>query len=300
MDDAALALWLRLRERADWSARNSALTRAVTAALPRDEPVKVLDLATGAGSNLRYLVERLPPRQQWLVIDRSRALLSTLAERTRAWAEERGYAVRAARTGFTMRGDQLDCAVELRVEDLGAFDEEAGIFEGRHLVTASALLDLVSAAWLRTLAARCRAVGASALFTITYDGRIACVPEEPEDEQVRTLLNQHQGRDKGLGGPAEGPGAAARAERCFADQGYRVTNVSSDWVLGAEDAELQRPLIEGWAEAAIEMAPELSAAIGSWRERRLAHLDAGRSHIVVGHRDVAAWRERANGRKAEA
>jgi hypothetical protein len=30
------------------------------------------------------------------------------------------------------------------------------------------------------------------------------------------------------------------------------------------------------------------ATIASWRDRRIAHIDAGRSRIVVGHHDVAA------------
>ena len=92
---------------------------------------------------------------------------------------------------------------------------DAEIFEGRNLVTASALLDLVSESWLRLLAARCREAGATALFTLTYDGRSSCDPVEPEDELVRELMNLHQKTDKGLGGPADGPDAWAVAERAF-------------------------------------------------------------------------------------
>jgi hypothetical protein len=288
MDDVSLTGWLRLREHADHSSRSAELTRTISAQLPAHAPVHVLDLATGAGSNLRYLAERLPPRQRWLVIDRSQALLSELEAATRAWARARGYVVQSARRGFTVSGEPLDCRVEMRARDLGVLTD-SDIFEGRHLVTASALLDLVSATWLQSLAAGCKAVGAAALFTITYDGRFSCAPEEPEDALVRDLMNAHQRRDKGLGGPAEGPAAAQSAERAFAQQGYHVTSVASDWVLAADEAPMQRPLIEGWAEAATEMAPHLSQAIASWRARRLAHVDARRSHIVVSHRDVAAW-----------
>jgi hypothetical protein len=292
MDDAALSLWLQLRERRDWKARSAALTQAIAAAMPRDRPVEVLDLATGAGSNLRYLTARLPMPQRWLLIDRSAALLSEVEERTRAWAAARGYRVSACEqgAGFSIVGPELECAVELCARDLGTL-RDPQIFAGRHLVTASALLDLVSEAWLRTLAAQCRAVGAAALFTITYDGRSSCVPVEPEDERVRELMNQHQRRNKGLGGPAQGPEAAACAERCFADEGYRVESDASDWQLGPGDAAMQRTLIDGWARAASEAAPCEAETIASWRRRRLAHVDAGTSHLVVGHRDVAAWRE---------
>ena len=90
MDDAALAVWLRLREQADWKVRSVVLTQAVVARLPHERPLGVLDLGTGAGSNVRYLAGRLPMPQRWLLIDRSAALLSEAEVRTRAWAVERG------------------------------------------------------------------------------------------------------------------------------------------------------------------------------------------------------------------
>jgi hypothetical protein len=306
-NDAALAVWLRLREQADWKARSVALTRAVAATLSRDRPVHVLDLATGAGSNLRYLAPHLPKRQRWLLVDRSTALLSDGEARTRAWAVERGYAVfasamqgdafspgtagpRVSPTGFSLVGADFDCRVDTRALDLRLLDD-LSLFAGRDLVTASALLDLVSEAWLRTLASGCRAAGASALLATTYDGRFSCLPREPEDKHVRRLMNAHQRRDKGLGGPAQGPEAVACALRCFTDEGYEVMCEASDWVLGPGDAAMQRTLIDGWAKAASEVAPEEAETIASWRLRRLAHVDAGSSHVVVGHRDVAAWRE---------
>ncbi len=64
--------------------------------------------------------------------------------------------------------------------DLSMLDDRA-IFDGRALVTASALLDLVSERWLRALAARCAGHGAAVLFALSYDGRIVCSPEDPDD-----------------------------------------------------------------------------------------------------------------------
>ncbi|MBA3271926.1 MAG: class I SAM-dependent methyltransferase, partial [Acidobacteria bacterium] len=235
MDDTSLSYWLGLREQADWTARPPVLAQTIAAALPRDQPVCVLDLGTGAGSNLRYLVERLPEQQHWLVIDRSPALLSEVNTRTKSWAAERGHAVGSDAKGFTLSSERLDCRVEVSAQDLGTLHDPS-IFAGRHLVTASALLDLVSETWLQTLASRCRSAGAAALFTITYDGRSSCLPAEPEDELVRGLMNTHQRRDKGLGGPAAGPDATACAERCFVAEGYRVTSEATDWVLGPGDA----------------------------------------------------------------
>jgi hypothetical protein len=286
--DESLSHWLGLREPADSAARSDALTRTIAETVPSGHEVRVLDLATGTGSNIRYLIGRLPRRQRWLAIDRDAALLADLRERMSSWGAASGYDVRTAPASCVIRGASLECEIETRQMDLGALDDEE-IFAGRHLVTASALLDLVSAEWLRTLATRCRAAGASALFTITYNGRSSCDPVEPEDNLVRDLLNQHQKRDKGLGGPAAGPDAVACAQQCFAEAGYRVQLEPSDWTLGPEVAALQRMLIDGWAHAATEMVGDRDATITNWRARRLAHVDAGRSRLVVGHDDLGAW-----------
>lgn len=266
MDDL-LSRWLGLREAADARARSEWLTRTIAVTLPAGgEPVHVLDLATGTGSNVRYLSPRLPSPQRWLAVDRRADLLAELRGRTAG----------------------LTCEVDTREGDLGALDDPA-IFAGRHLVTASALLDLVSEPWLQSVAARCRAERASALFTITYNGRSSCDPVDPDDHVVLQLFNQHQRRDKGLGGPATGPGGAQVAERSFTQAGYRVICEPSDWMLGPADADMQRMLIDGWAEAGAETDPEQTDAIAAWRVRRLAHVDRGCSRIRVGHDELAAW-----------
>src|SRR4051812_25546624 len=166
--------WLALREPVDHAARSTDLTRAVLAALPLDAPQRILDLAAGTGSNLRYLVEALsertrPANADWLLVDHDSALLAHVAE---------------------------SADVHTRCVDISRFDDR-GLFAGRTLVTASALLDLVSEEWLRTLAVRCAQAGAAVLFALTYDGRIVCSPPDPDDAEIVSLVNRHQRIDKG-------------------------------------------------------------------------------------------------------
>lgn len=284
----SLSRWLALREPADFAARSEALTQVAVEAVSPAGVVSVLDLGSGTGSNLRFLADRLPGRQRWLLVDRDPVLLRLVLDRVSAWSAMRGYDVTPHANGCLVRGAGLECRIATQQVDLDRL-EDVAIVEGRHLVTASALLDLVSERWLRTLARQCRSAGAAALFAITYNGRSACAPAEPEDDLVRQLMNRHQRTDKGLGGAAAGPEAAALAERCFAAEGYGVKRVSSDWVLGPEDDELQRELIEGWVEAAAEIAPDRAAVFSSWKRRRLEHVAARRSRITVGHDDLAAW-----------
>jgi hypothetical protein len=254
--------WLALREPADAAARSTDVTQALVDALPREGPVRALDLATGTGSNIRFLASRLRGPQEWIAVDRDPVLLAR---------------VPADVTSLRM--------------DLGSLRDPAlsSLFAGRHLVTASALLDLVSESWIAALANRCREVGAAVLFALNYDGRSVCSPREPEDGLVLELFNRHQkANDKGFG-TAAGPDADDCAARSFAAAGYRVSRARSDWKLGPESQRLQRALIAGWAQAASEVAPDQADVIGGWLVRRLEHVSGGRSSVRVGHHDLAAW-----------
>jgi hypothetical protein len=258
----SLADWLALREAADAAARSAEVLSAVAAALPTRRPLRVVDLGTGTGSNVRYLAPRLPRPQDWLVVDRDPQLLDELTRR-------------------------VDVPLATRATNLGSLTDD--LFTGRDLVAASALLDLVSESWLTSLAHHCRGVGAAVLFALTYNGESQCTPIEPEDEFVRTLMNRHQRQnDKGFG-RAAGPDATNVTERVFRNAGYSVTRGSSDWILDASAGALQRPLVEGWAEAAIEMAPDERSTIDAWLRRRLRYIADNRSRIVVGHEDLGAW-----------
>ncbi len=284
--------WLTIRESADAAARSVAVTDAVAEHLasrvgPGSE-LSILDLGSGTGANLRYLAGRLPRPQCWRLVDRDAVLLAQVLPRVSAWATGRGAIVSGTPCGTVVRGSDLDCRIEVRRVDLARLDR-ADLFGGRALVTASALLDLVSARWLHQLAEACGGVGAVVLFVLTYDGRWSCTPEDRSDETVRQLVNRHQHSVKGFG-RALGPDATGHAARAFEAVGYEVQSASSDWRLGPTDGVLQRALIEGWSTAARQIDPSSADAIEAWRARRLAWVGEAVSQIDVGHSDLAAWR----------
>ena len=282
------AAWLALREPADAAARADALATALAARLGFPAELRVADLGSGTGANARYLLSRLPSPQAWLLADADPALLAVMAGAMALWAPSHACRTAHAGDGVDVTGATIAARLTSRQADLTDDSALDALVAGRHLVTASALLDLVSAAWLEALLARCRDAGAAVLFALSYDGRLACEPVEPGDELVRELVNTHQQGDKGFG-PALGPTAASAAARQLAGLGYTVRTAASDWRLGIKDAALQRSLIDGWATAAREAPGAARDAVDAWHARRLAHLDAGRSTLIVGHQDLAAW-----------
>lgn len=268
--------WLALREPADARARAAALERGLAEALAaRDRrpgtPWLGADLASGTGSNVRHLAPRLPGPQRWRLLDQDPGLLED--------ARGRCAGLRGA--------DGSPVVIETQVLDLSRAAVLAGACRGASLVTASALLDLVSEAWLADLAAACAGAGAVALLALDYDGRRACAPGEAGDAAALAAFNQHQRSDKGFG-PALGPRATDAAADAFAARGFRVQRARSDWRLGPGDGGLQAAVLRGWAEAARDAQPGARATLEAWQARREAHLAAGASRLQVGHQDLLA------------
>lgn len=264
--------WLARREPVDAMARNVELTAELLTWRRGRETLTVLDLASGTGANFRFLAPVLGGEQRWRLVDHDPALLARGEELSGPWVAERGMnpMLDWRRLDLVHDWERLDC-------------------RGVHLVTASALLDLVSADWLERLAQRCRDARAAVFMALSYDGSIVWEPALAGDESVRERVNRHQRTDKGFG-PALGPDAAATLAILLRKMGYWVMLRPSPWVLEPEQAEMQRTLLEGWVEAARQIAPAEEDWV-DWLAQRRHWIDRGESRLRVGHWDLFAWRD---------
>lgn len=265
MNNRFHAEWLALREAADRDARAEALMAPLREHLG-ERPLRITDLGAGTGANLRYLAPRLPGPQSWTLVDQDAELM--------AEARPPGAEVQVRRV----------------VADLAATPLADG--SAPDLVTAAALLDLVSRPWLDALAASCRRHASAVLLALSYDGAVQWQPGTPDDETVRTLVNRHQHRDKGFG-PALGPDAGAAAEACFRAHGFTTCLRASPWSLPPAYAPLQHALVDGWLHAACEQAPEQTARLEAWARSRHETIATGTTTLRVGHVDLLALPHRA-------
>jgi SAM-dependent methyltransferase len=291
--------WLQQREPFDAVARETAAARmSLPARLAGLRPTagtpwRIIDLACGTGANLRWLAPRLGGAQQWQVLDHDKALLKCWPARLAA-AHPGHLAPGFMQRGVPLhrrlrfRGPGFDATIVRQQTDL-AQALEALPWHAAHLVTASALLDLVSAAWLRRLVAASVSAGVALHFALSVDGRHHWAPHDWHDAVVGALFAAHQQRDKGFG-PALGARAVPLLRRLLRSAGYRVHTARSDWRLdgrsGPRALALQRALVDGMASAACEQAPDATAMVQGWRQRR--HVLAAQGSVRVGHLDVLA------------
>lgn len=257
--------WLRLREPVDARARAPGPEGAFAARLPAAP--RLLDLGCGTGANLRHLAPRLGrPAQRWTLVDGDPAMLAAVPGEMAGRSAPARYE--------TLR---LDLATGLGALALGDFDG----------VTASALLDLVSAQWLGRLVAAVAGAGLPVLFALSVDGRVAWQPEDPGDGAVLRALEAHQGVDKGFG-PALGPSAPEVCARLLRAAGFEVRTAAADWRLGPDEAGVLEALVGFHGEAAAGAGLSASEVAG-WCARRRRAISRGELRAVVGHVDMAAW-----------
>lgn len=242
--------WLALREHSDHTARDADLLRqAVKAAGPN--PV-ILDLGCGTGSTVRAFESLIPSGSKWRLVDNDRELLA-------------------------LAGKAAGAAASLHQQDLTDIDSLP--LAGVTLVTASALIDLVSRHWLEQLAKR---LSVPVYFALSYDGLMSWEPKNSKDDAVTAAFNLHQRTDKGFG-PALGPDSVAVASEVFRAHGFEVLVANSPWQLGPGETELQKQLIAGISQAANEFGLQDA---GLWASERIAAAD--RTLCQVGHGDILA------------
>jgi hypothetical protein len=237
--------WLRLREPADAAARSAELADRLRRYFATAGRLVIHDLGGGSGAMCRWLAPRLPGRQHWVVHDRDADLLE--------------LAVATGPAAVTVEARRSDIT-RLTPHDLA----------GASLITASALLDLLTADGLVRMLRVC--TGRPMLLTLTVVGRVILDPADPLDARVGAAFNA-----------LLGPDAVATAVK---ELGAEVLVRPSPWRLDAAHADLMAEWFDGWVAAACEQDPALAAEAGAYRDRRLAQAAAGELAVTVDHADL--------------
>lgn len=267
------AKWLALRAPADARARSVVLARRaadVARARAGSEMVRIVDLGAGTGATVDALAPLVGARQHFTLVDADGTLLAEAQRR--------------------LAGSHEACTIETRVADLA---REAPFESSRppHLITASALFDLASAAFVDRLCDALAAARVPLLAVLSFDGRLALEPPHPDDARLIALFEAHQRGEKSFG-PALGPDGWRALAEALRERGALVATRRADWRLEAgEDGPLIEAKLDGWAAAARELAEHEAERIAAWRtaRRRVAR-------VHVGHRDLLAlWPRRRRG-----
>lgn len=260
--------WLDLREPADAQARSTELLDHLSGLLPHGRPLEIHDLGCGTGSMRRWLGPQLSGPQLWIEYDRDAELLQRHA------------------ADSTTSLDGVKLVVQTRRADLAQLVQSD--LAGASLITASALLDMMTAEELEYFVSVCASAGCPCLITLSVAGHVELFPPDSLDVAIQGAFNDHQ-RRKIAHGRLLGPDAAAAAADLFHRAGLSVVTRLSTWRLGATDGPLLRDWFEGWLGAACEQDLALRKVAGPYAQKRLTQLKDGLWRVTVYHHDLLAW-----------
>ena len=270
--------WLTLREPADQAARNHGVLAACAKAFASRSTLTICDLGAGTGASVRAFAALLPAEQHWTLIDHDADNLAASLTALGDWADTAS----SQDGGITLRHAGKRIEVRTRVHDFAR--NPACWPETTELVTASALIDLVSETWIERFTQALAVKNTPLLATLTADGKIEGNPPHALDDAVAASFRTHQTRDKGFG-PSAGAEAALFLERALINKGYRLTVGESPWALPG-NSPLLKATADGIAAAVSETALVAPASVANW----LKHQGKAAYQLSIGHRDVFAER----------
>jgi SAM-dependent methyltransferase len=258
--------WLALREPADAAARAGDLVEDLGRQSPATGSWVIHDLGCGTGAMSRWLAPLLPGPQHWIVHDRDEDLLELAAAR--------------------LPGPAADgAAITLEPKHSDITRLHPGDLAGATLITASALLDVLTEDELGGLIALCAGAGCLMLLTLSVVGRVDLNPADPLDRRVAAAFDAHQRRVTERG-RLLGPDAVALAVGQFGRLAAEVLVRPSPWRLGGSEADLAAEWFTGWVGAACEQDVELAEEVELYTRRRLAQAAAGELAVTVAHADL--------------
>jgi hypothetical protein len=258
--------WLNLREASDHKARDRHLLKTAANWLNdlKSKDKVIVDLGSGTGSTIRGLQRytTLAPSIQWRLVDNDPELL---AEAVHRHSEE--------------------YSIESFLVDLSATQKLP--LESASLITASALLDLVSSNFIRDLCQLIKEKNEDRPLgfysALNYDGCIKWTPFHPLDAVIAMNFNTDQRRDKGFG-PALGPDATDFLKTQFHSTKFQCLSAKSPWLLGSADYLLTESLINGISDIAIQTDGLTNSEIQDWKTFRIKNVRTGTCYL--GHTDI--------------
>ena len=185
--------WLKLRETVDKKSRNLKIIKLINKKFNNNEPISIIDLGTGAGSNFNYLKPKLKFYQNWVFTDISSNSMDYFKRNIK-------LSNKIIKTKFQI----FDVIKDLNKIKFKSFD----------IVTGSAFLDILPRRWFYKFH-KFNINTEIVLFALNYNGDFKFFPKHKYDKKIVNFFNKDQKTDKGIGNKAIGPDCSKLINNVF-------------------------------------------------------------------------------------
>lgn len=279
--------WLAERYPFDVEARNKTIEQTAIDYLKTDQPVVIVDIGAGTGSNCLYFLDKLKQDQSWIFIEKDPKLAPALIHRLEEYATFHKYkwshtdGVYQMLTPFKKVTFKVisDTFFKLgQLIDLSRVD----------LVVANAVFDLLSKVQISSFLEQLSSNNIACLFTLNYTG-MRFIPEDPFDQAYIDLYNAHMERPQSFG-HAMGKQAAVYVAQVLEETQYTLHKGESIWRIMEDDIKMHYYLLNFMDNALSELTypAELQKSFPKWLKRKKDLIITRRQGLEVNHIDLFA------------
>jgi hypothetical protein len=242
----------------------------------------LVDAGAGSGANMRYLMEKIPASQQWVLIEQnpdfSKASLQVLQQHAR----HQGY------TSF-MEQDTLTLQTPTKTIQVNA--KQGSLLEIENLtdlshtdaIVSNAVFDLFTLHQFDTFVSTIARYQLIFLSTLNYEN-MHFSPTRWQDEKMIALYHAHMLRPQTVG-PAMGPACIPQMSDILKKHRYAVATGSSLWNIHSKDEKMMRYLLNFMETSIAELppSPEDKLLLQQWIKQKKETADFT---LIIEHQDI--------------
>lgn len=252
--------WLKLRETVDKKSRNLKIIKLINKKFNNNEPISIIDLGTGAGSNFNYLKTKLKFYQNWVFTDISSNSMNYFKRNIK-------LSNKIIKTKFQI----FDVIKDLNKIKFKSFD----------IVTGSAFLDILPQRWFYKFH-KFNINTEIVLFALNYNGDFKFFPEHKYDKNIVNLFNKDQKTDKGIGNKAIGPDCSDLIKNVF-KKTHRTYLMNSKWDV-VKNYQFQKYFLYFCNQVILKNKVDYS----SWLQFRYNCINEKNSRLILQNTDFLA------------
>ena len=277
--------WLDERYRFDAVARNPTIEQKFLHSLPSKDTISLVDVGAGSGANGRYLMEKIPANQQWVLIEQnpdfSKASLQVLQQHAR----HQGYTSFLEQDTLTLQTPTKTIQVNAKQGSLLEIENMTDLSH-TDAVVANAVFDLFTPHQFDTFVSTIARYQLIFLSTLNYEN-MHFSPNTPQDEKMIALYHAHMLRPQTVG-TAMGPDCIPQISEILKKYRYAVDTGSSIWNIHSKDEKMMQYLLNFMESSITELppSPEDALLLQQWVKQKE---EAADFTLTIEHQDILGY-----------
>ena len=283
------AQWLAHRFACDAEARHDEIEHKFLDFFRQHQTsLKIVDIGSGTGANVRYYFDKIPHAQEWTLIEQSTYLLEECRHSLSAFAQEHNYSWQAQGDAFLLTDTEEKTATIKLVPGRLEHIEQLTDLPHTDVVTANAVFDLLSFEQFDALVSTLARHDVCLLATLNYY-ETSFLPFSDQDHRFTHWYHMHMKRPQPMG-IAMGPDCSAEMLDLLAQHHMMIEQEGSQWHLKKCDLTMHRYILHFMKQAISELSlsQEEQRDFNAWLDRKKELCRQRELEIIIDHSDIFA------------